>query len=76
VEVSSSERWGASVPLSIHRCTKTVQIVLPQNKMKEVLGELHGEFIGRHLGTNNPWTRLDSQPVGYTQADIERCCQQ
>lgn len=76
VKVCSSKKYHSRVPLSINRWTKTVLIVLPWSKVKEIQEELHGGFLGRHLGANHPWTRLDSSTTGCTQADIERWCQQ
>jgi hypothetical protein len=37
---------------SIDEMSKTVQIVLPRSKAKEILGDLHGESSGRHLCIN------------------------
>jgi hypothetical protein len=32
--------------------TKTVQVLLLQSKVKDILGELHGAYSGGHVGVN------------------------
>jgi hypothetical protein len=43
---------------SVNRRSKTVQIVLPYCKVKEVLGELYGRSLGGHLGVNKTLDRI------------------
>jgi hypothetical protein len=67
VKLSNGERHCTGVILELgRRPSKTVQIVLPQNKAKEVLREFHGGFLGGHLGVNKTWARFDNSAIGYT----------
>ena len=56
---------------------KTVQIIVPRSKVKEVLEEMHGGSSGGHLGANKTLDKVRQRYYWLNlRADVERWCQQ
>jgi hypothetical protein len=56
---------------------RTAQVVIPRNRVKEVLTEMHGGTSGEHLGVNK---RIERARQRYyllqLRDDVEKWCQQ
>jgi hypothetical protein len=61
---------------SIDGWSKTAQIVLPQNKVKKVMGELHARFSRQYLDISNTLSEVKQHCCWLHMSSIEWWCQQ